>query len=269
MRNLKSLAFAAAAFLLIAGGIVAQVFSAGAAEPEAAARAETRTIQGGEVEALLSEAVAERLLTTEFEIEMMGGWPSLAAPAAALDGPALLDLKIEPRTGRFQALVAGWAKAPASAQARLAGRIVRIESIPVPVRSIGAGEVIRDADLEWRRFPSGSLGQDPVLSAEAIIGKTPRRALRAGQPVRSGDLAVPLVVEKNAPVAMVYVAPGIQLTMMGKALEGGAAGQWIRVLNPQSKQIAYGTVTAEGLVTVSADGFGGETVQGMNEGEIW
>lgn len=267
MSKLKSVGLAAAAFLLVAGGIVAQVFAASAVVgPEPVAQA-PRAVDGSEIEALVSEAVADRLLTTEFEIEMTGGWPSLAVPPEAAGGPVVLELKIEPRTGRFQAQVAGWPGAPESARLRLGGRIVRTESIPVPVRTIGAGEVIREGDLEWRRFPSGQLGQDPVLSADAIVGKTPRRTLRAGQPVRAGELTVPLMVEKNAPVTMVYVAPGIQLTMMGKALEGGAAGQWIRVLNPQSKQIAYGTVTAEGLVMVGSGTLGGEVALGMNQGE--
>ena len=46
-----------------------------------------------------------------------------------------------------------------------------------------------------------------------------RRALRAGQPLRSADLMKPELVQRNETVTLVYEVPGIVLTMRGKALE--------------------------------------------------
>lgn len=228
-----------------------------------------REIEGAEIEALVTEALAERLLSSEFEIELSGAWPTLVAPTDPDQGPRLLDLRLDSRSGRFVAQIGTAPGASATEPVKLAGRVIPTETIPVPGRSIGAGEVITEADIEWRRFRADRLGQDPVLNADAIVGKAPRRALRPGVPVRASELAVPLVVQKGAPVTMVYAAPGIQLTMVGRALDGGAEGQWIRVLNPQSKLVAYGAVAPDGTVMVSTGAPSGQVAHDSNEGEVW
>ena len=233
----------------------------------------TREIDGAEIESLVTEALAERLLSSEFEIELSGAWPTLVAPAELTEGPLVLDLKLDARSGRFTTQIGALRGVPAAEQAKIAGRVIHTEKLPVPIRSIAANEVISEADIEWRKFRNDHLGQDPVLSADAIIGKAPRRALRQGVPVRASELAVPLIVQKGAPVTMVYVGPGIQLTMIGRALEGGSQGQWIRVLNPQSKLMAYGAVLVDGTVQVSPgapiNASAGQVALESNDGEIW
>lgn len=331
MRDLRTLALATAAFLLIAFGIVAQVFAGTVTlRPEARVEGESlrlkhifegianggetvistaprpgqsfeldaptlariasrngldwkpndggesirvvrasREIDGAAVEAVIADAVAERMASSDIELELNGEWPSVVAPAEAVDGPVLLDLKVEPRSGRFVALVAGVRGATAEEQVKIAGQMVRTENIPVPARSIAVGEVIGEADLQWRRFRADRLGQDPVLNADAILGKAPRRALRPGIPVRAADLVVPLVIQKGAPVTMIYSAPGIHLTMVGRALEAGANGQWIRVLNPQSKMVAYGAVSPDGTVLVTPGAPAGQLALDTKDGERW
>lgn len=239
------------------------------AEESAAVSRATREIDGAEIEAQVSEALAERLLSSAFEIELGGPWPTLLAPAETTESAQILDLKVDSRSGRFVAQVGAARGVPADEQAKIAGRVVHTETIPVPIRAIAANEVIGDADIEWRKFRGDRLGQDPVLNADAIIGKAPRRALRPGLPVRASELAVPLIVQKGAPVTVVYVGPGIQLTMVGRALEGGAMGQWIRVLNPQSKLVAYGAVSPDGTVQVSTGAPAGQVALDANDGEIW
>jgi flagella basal body P-ring formation protein FlgA len=188
------------------------------------------------------------------------------APAEAAEAPVLLDLRLDERSGRFTALVAATRTSPLEEQIKVVGRVIRTESIPVPARAIGAGEIIVEADLDWRTLRTDRLGQDPVVSADAIIGKSARRALKPGAPVRGGDLSMPLVVEKGAPVAIIYRVPGMHLTMQGRALEDGARGQSIRVQNPTSKVILFGTVTAAGTVEVTPMAGPGEFARDASEG---
>ncbi len=62
----------------------------------------------------------------------------------------------------------------------------------------------------------------------------------------------PELVGRNETVTIVYEVPGIVLTMRGKALEPGAQGDLINVLNIQSKRTVQATVTGPGRVTVHA-----------------
>ena len=73
-------------------------------------------------------------------------------------------------------------------------------------------------------------------------------ALQAGRPLRTADLMKPDLVQRNETVTLVYEVPGIMLTMRGKAIEGGAEGDVISVLNEQSKRTVQGTVIGPGRV---------------------
>ena len=79
-----------------------------------------------------------------------------------------------------------------------------------------------------------------------------RRAVRAGLPLRAADLAKPELVQKNDTVMLHYEVPGIVLAMRGKALESGAEGDMVSVLNVNSKRTIQGMVTGPGRVTILA-----------------
>ena len=76
--------------------------------------------------------------------------------------------------------------------------------------------------------------------------------VRAGQVIRSTDLARPQLVKRNEPVLIVYEVPGIVLTARGKAEEVGSLGDTVNVLNVQSKRVIQGVVTGPGQVTVTS-----------------
>ena len=61
----------------------------------------------------------------------------------------------------------------------------------------------------------------------------------------------PELVQRNETVTLHYEVPGIVLTMRGKALESGAEGDSVSVLNVQSKRTIQGVVTGPGHVTMT------------------
>lgn len=62
----------------------------------------------------------------------------------------------------------------------------------------------------------------------------------------------PELVRQNEAVTITYEAPGLFLSMRGKALDAGAEGDTVNVLNVQSKRTVQGTVTGPGRVTLAA-----------------
>jgi flagella basal body P-ring formation protein FlgA len=75
-----------------------------------------------------------------------------------------------------------------------------------------------------------------------------KRAMRGGQLLRSGDFAKAEVVQREQAVTIVVRMPGIHLTMRGKAVDAGAEGDTVNVMNLQSKRIVQGTVIGPGQV---------------------
>lgn len=77
-----------------------------------------------------------------------------------------------------------------------------------------------------------------------------RRAVRAGQALKTTDLAKPDLVQRDQTVTLIYQTAGIYLTTRGKALEAGTDGDVVSVLNLQSKRTVTGRVTGRGQVSV-------------------
>jgi flagella basal body P-ring formation protein FlgA len=86
------------------------------------------------------------------------------------------------------------------------------------------------------------------------MGREARRALRAGELIRESDLKRPTLVAKGANVTMVFEAPGMQLTAVGRALAEGGEGDSITVLNPTSYRQVSAVVVSAGTVRVSGLG---------------
>ena len=69
-------------------------------------------------------------------------------------------------------------------------------------------------------------------------------------PIRVADIAKPEFVQRDQNVTIIYQVPGLYLTTRGKAVESGAEGDTVNVLNVQTKRTLTGTVTGRGQVTV-------------------
>jgi flagella basal body P-ring formation protein FlgA len=187
----------------------------------------------------------------DLAIVIQGDMPVLETDTGSRALPQVERATWDQRSGRFEALVA---LAATSGQRRPAIRIVgtateMIEAV-VPVRALNRGEPMRAADLVIERRPRAEAGNDALTDLRAATAMVPRRALRPGQPLRSADLTKPDLVARNETVTLTYDIPGIALTVRGKALEAGAEGDTISVVNVQSKRTIQAIVTGPGRVSV-------------------
>jgi flagella basal body P-ring formation protein FlgA len=154
------------------------------------------------------------------------------------------------RTGRFDIVFELPDDAAQRASLRYAGYAIETLPVAVPVRTLARGETIKVADITIERRPKADF-RDGALAATDVAGMALRRQVRAGQPLQVSDLMRPQVVQRNEAVTLVYEAPGLVLTMRGKALDAGAEGDLVNVLNIQSKRTVQGTVAGPARVVVS------------------
>jgi flagella basal body P-ring formation protein FlgA len=64
------------------------------------------------------------------------------------------------------------------------------------------------------------------------------------------------VINKDESVTVQFRTGGVALTLQGKALTGAAAGETLRVLNPQSKMIIDAVAVGPGVAVVGRDAAG-------------
>jgi flagella basal body P-ring formation protein FlgA len=133
---------------------------------------------------------------------------------------------------------------------RLTGTVVETAEAVVLARAIKRGQVIRPDDVVAERRPRVELGEDRVGGIDLAVGMAAQRPLHSGQALKQSDLMRPEMVQRNEMVTLVFEVPGVTLTMRGKALETGAEGDTIGVVNLESKRTVQGTITGAGRVTV-------------------
>lgn len=161
-------------------------------------------------------------------------------------------LQLDPRSGRFDIWfdLAG-SNAARRMSLRFTGHIMEMVEAVTLTRTIGRNEIIRQADVAVERRPKAEVASDVVMP-EQVVGLTTRRAMRAGTVLRPSDLTKMDVVNRNEAVTINYDAPGIALTLRGKATESGGVGDIINVLNMQSNRTVQATVTGPGRVVIGA-----------------
>jgi flagella basal body P-ring formation protein FlgA len=135
---------------------------------------------------------------------------------------------------------------------RYAGTAVETIEAAVATRALARGDVVKASDFVVERRPKSEFVSEPPAQPAEIAGYAARRAVRAGQPLRSADLMKAELIQRNDTVTLHYEVPGIVLSMRGKALDSGAEGDTVSVLNIASKRTIQGVVTAPGHVTVMA-----------------
>jgi len=169
------------------------------------------------------------------------------SPAADLQATRVL---YDPRSGRFDITF----ELPGAARRvplRFFGTAVETVEAMVLTRALNRGDVIKTSDVVVERRPKAD-SREAATSLSQTLGLSPRRQLRAGEVLRLSDLMRPDLVQRNEAVTLIYEVPGLVLTVRGKAVESGAQGDTIAVVNLQSKRTVQGTVTAPGQVTMAA-----------------
>jgi flagella basal body P-ring formation protein FlgA len=116
----------------------------------------------------------------------------------------------------------------------------------VSARTIRPNQIITEMDVT---FAAGELATGFARLSD-VIGQEARVALYAGRPILVGDIGPPAVITRNQIVGLRYYANGINISTEGRALERGAIGDRIRVMNLGSRATIFGQILNDGTIQV-------------------
>lgn len=210
----------------------------------------SQIISAGEIADRLADEIFIITGGSEVEIELVDRRAQLHV---GLYEPADFDIRhlsYDERSHRFSAVLVPPSGDLTGVQLKVAGRAFKIIEVPVLSRRLRTDDIVTESDIYWLVARADELSGDIVLDPADMVGMAARRGIRADQPVRLRDLEAPKLIVKGAPVTMVYRTDSMILTVVGKAIDSGAAGSTVRVLNPQSNMVIQAVVTGRDVVTV-------------------
>lgn len=125
------------------------------------------------------------------------------------------------------------------------------QAMPVPTITIYPGETIKEGVIETRAFSAHAIGHLPVVEdARVLTGKVARRTLLPGQLIPRNAVEEPRLVERGAPVQVVFSEDGLTIIGAASALEAGSLGERVRARNLDSGITIIGKVQADGSLRV-------------------
>ncbi len=215
-------------------------------------RRASRRVTRSDIEEHLSLALAEKMPGANLRVELANRAFEIHLPtdvaAATLD---VETITYSPRNGRFRAVLVTTRGSSRGARIEVIGRAFEMVEMPVLRQRMQRGEIISEDDVVWTELRVDRLPPTAITSTAELVGRTPRRTLRPGTPIRAGDVRVPTMVKKGTVITMSYRTAAMVLTTPGRALDDGALGDTIRVLNSQTKIVVDATVSGNGHVSVA------------------
>ena len=208
----------------------------------------SRVIGATEIRRRIAELLSERMrIADTANVAIISDTPLQAIHVDPAETGPLMPLRISlERSGRFDIEFKSEDERPT----RITGAASEAYDTLVATRTLNRGEILRNSDVTVEKRSKTEIQGDPIRDPAAAIGMAIQQALRAGQPIRGGDLARPQLVKRGEPVVLHYQVPGITLTVRGKAEDGGALGDTVNITNVQSKRAVQGIVSGHGQVTV-------------------
>ena len=126
-------------------------------------------------------------------------------------------------------------------------------NLPIVVAShdIERGSIIGEGDLSIEtRDLTGKRLNKPLIDTAEAVGLEAKQKIKDDDPVLSRHLEKPLLVERGKDVTAIVYATGVQVTLIGQALDNGRMGDTVRVKNRATGKIITGEVIGHRLVEV-------------------
>ena len=117
-------------------------------------------------------------------------------------------------------------------------RVIRPDTIIEP----------QDIAVMTKGFPGA------IQADEKIVGLETKNTLYPGRPIRARDVGPVALVKRNQHVKLVFRRGGLVIATEARALQRGAVGEFVRVMNLASRTTVSGQVAKDGSVIVAGSG---------------
>ncbi|MBM3599478.1 MAG: flagellar basal body P-ring formation protein FlgA [Alphaproteobacteria bacterium] len=204
------------------------------------------------IDQAIIKALAQQGAPTEVEVEIQNWQFRMFVPVEKPYNVALESVVYDNQNKRFSGTISAPAGDPNAERAQIYGRIYLVVEVPVLRRRVNPGEQIKREDIDFMKVRDYQALRGIIVSPGALIGFTPRRALNDHTVLRDSDIQPLLLVSRNETVTVTLNTSSMSLSTQGKALDNGAKGETVRVLNTKSNKTVEGIVTGPNTVAVKA-----------------
>ena len=213
-------------------------------------RREATIIKYDQIRSDLTAALKEKGVYGNFDITIPQEFREIVLPANLPSEMEITKLKTNPTRNDFEVSIAAPSAENPVQSFHFKGYVHPVVKVPVLSENIQHGSIISPRDLHYIDIRENDFQKDTIVDTQQLIGMTARRLLVAGRPIRSHDIVAPQIIERGELVTLSLNSGSLNITTQVKALENGAKGDVIRVVNISSNQTLQAQVIRDGQVSV-------------------
>ncbi len=131
----------------------------------------------------------------------------------------------------------------------VATEMIDVVAVTQPLRR---GDILKEENLDVIRMARSKVPAGALTDPDDVVGKQARTNIRANAPLARKDFQRPILIRRSEKVTVTYLMSGMKLTSRAQAMDDGAKGDVIDVMNLQSRRIVPAIVTSRGQVRVHA-----------------
>ncbi|MCH8557605.1 MAG: flagellar basal body P-ring formation chaperone FlgA [Balneolia bacterium] len=191
------------------------------------------------------EALREQYNEKDYRFELSARW--IPGRLHRLNTGDIVSVSLKGDVGRFTTFVVRTrdSRRNESIDVQLAVDIFR--RLPVASERVMYGEVIREEQIEYSWVPVHHNHNRLVDDSDFLVGKTIRRTLAPGQPVREADIASAFVVQAGEEVTLIFDNNGITISIQALARQDGEMGEVITLYSNETRTRYLGRVIDPGV----------------------
>lgn len=117
-------------------------------------------------------------------------------------------------------------------------------------RAFRKGYVLQKGDVYATLMDAGLIPKDAVRGSDVALGKTLMRSIVANRPITSSMVSDAQPVKRGQKVILLVESRDFSITAAGETKENGHVGDFVKVMNMNSKKVVTGVLVDENTVRV-------------------
>ena len=197
-------------------------------------RREATVVGYDKIKEAIHTALYDSHVYGEYEISIPSQYQKIILPA---DAPASVDITridVDAQRRNFDVTLAAPSAIDPIRQIQIKGKIFPVIKVPVLTRNVEYGRMIKASDIDIISIREKDFSKDMVTDAQKLVGMTARRVIVASRPIKNSDLVAPQIIKRGQLLTLSLKKGFMDITTQVKALENGAKGDVIRVVNTSS-----------------------------------
>lgn len=213
-------------------------------------RREATIIEYDQIKEALYTALYDDNVYGDYEISIPAQYHKIILPH---DQPASMEITsftTDTNNKTFEATIAAPSAENPIQHFKIKGHMNAVITVPVLAENLQSGHIITQKDIKHIKIKEREFTRDTIADASILIGMTARRVILAGRPIKTSEMIAPKLIERGEIVTLTLNVGTMALTTQAKALQNGAKGDIIRVVNTASNKTLQAIITGTNQVSI-------------------